>query len=196
MKIIEQSVKELNNPSYKSMLEKIETAGRTCYQSQSKGNPEKFIKMIINNGHESVLEHASLSFVIRTNRNITHEIVRHRLASYSQESTRYVAYKNDIEFIPSFEDKTYYDFLENAEKQYKQMLQNSVRPEIARDILPGCLATTIVVTMNIRELRHFLKLRMFKGAHPQIRELSVKIFKIIKDKYPVFASDLEIIFLE
>lgn len=196
MKIVKQSVKELNNPSYKSMLEKIETAGRTCYQSQSKGNPEKFIKMIINNGHESVLEHASLSFVIRTNRNITHEIVRHRLASYSQESTRYIAYKNDIEFIPSFEDKTYYDFLENAEKQYKRMLQNSVRPEIARDILPGCLATTIVVTMNIRELRHFLKLRMFKNAHPQIRELSAKIFNIIKEKYPIFVSDLAIVVLD
>lgn len=193
MKIGKQEVELLNNLDYEKILQNIEIAGRTCYKSESeftKESGEKFVKKLIKLGHESVLEHGSLTFKIKTNRNITHELVRHRLASYSQESTRYVKY-DDIEFIPwSRLEKTYAeDMLTRAEEAYNFLINQEFKPEEARDILPGCVATTIIVTMNMRELRHFLKLRLNKAAHPQMRELAEMIQKIIKENYPVFIDE-------
>lgn len=182
MKIINQSVKLIDNLSYEEILAKIEKCGRVCYQSPSKGNPEQFIKMLINRGHESVLEHVSLTFDIITNRNISHQIVRHRIASYSQESTRYVNYA-ELEFIPTSNNYNS-DYLEYSESMYVNSTEN---PEVKRDLLPGCVKTQLIMTMNMRELRHFLKLRLSKAAHPQIRELANMINDILKEKYPVFA---------
>ncbi len=194
MRIGKQKVELLNPQSYEELTEKIEIAGRVCYQSEPKGYPEneKFIRMIIKRGHESVLEHGSLTFKLRTNRAIANEIVRHRLASYSQESTRYVKY-DDIEFIPgdrldgSFEE----DMLIRIEYTYQILIARGLKPEEARDILPNATATTLVMTMNFRELRHFLRLRLDKAAHPQIRELAGMILEILKEKYPVFVEDIE-----
>lgn len=194
MRIGKQKVELLYPQSYEELTEKIEIAGRVCYQSEPKGYPEneKFIRMIIKRGHESVLEHGSLTFKVRTNRAIANEIVRHRLASYSQESTRYVKY-DDIEFIPgdrldgSFEE----DMLIRIEYTYQILIARGLKPEEARDILPNATATTLVMTMNFRELRHFLKLRLDKAAHPQIRDLAGMILEILKDKYPVFVEDIE-----
>ena len=192
MRIGKQKVELLNPQSYEELTEKIEIAGRVCYQSEPKGDPEKFIRMIIKRGHESVLEHGSLTFKVRTNRAIANEIVRHRLASYSQESTRYVKY-DDIEFIPCDRlGKTYgEDMLSRIEDAYKFLIDQEFKPEEARDILPNATATTLVMTMNFRELRHFLKLRLDKAAHPQIRELAGMILDILKEKYPVFVEDIE-----
>lgn len=192
MRIGKQKVELLNPQSYEELTEKIEIAGRVCYQSEPKGDPEKFIRMIIKRGHESVLEHGSLTFKVRTNRAIANEIVRHRLASYSQESTRYVKY-DDIEFIPGekLKDPNLENLLLSAELAYKLLLTSDFKPEEARDILPNATATTLVMTMNFRELRHFLKLRLDKAAHPQIRELAGMILEILKDKYPVFVEDIE-----
>lgn len=192
MRIGKQRVELLNPQSYEELTEKIEIAGRVCYQSEPKGDPEKFIRMIIKRGHESVLEHGSLTFKVRTNRAIANEIVRHRLASYSQESTRYVEY-DDIEFIPGEKlGKTYgEDMLLRFESAYKFLIDQEFKPEEARDILPNATATTLVMTMNFRELRHFLKLRLDKAAHPQIRELAGMILEILKEKYPVFVEDIE-----
>lgn len=198
MRIGKQKVELLNPQSYEELTEKIEIAGRVCYQSEPKGDPEKFIRMIIKRGHESVLEHGSLTFKVRTNRAIANEIVRHRLASYSQESTRYVKY-DDIEFIPWIDPRglkiNYLYELENLyadiEFLYKNLIENNFKPEEARDILPNATATTLVMTMNFRELRHFLKLRLDKAAHPQIRELAGMILEILKEKYPVFVEDIE-----
>ena len=198
MRIGKQKVEFLNPQSYEELIEKIEIAGRVCYQSEPKGDPEKFIRMIIKRGHESVLEHGSLTFKVRTNRAIANEIVRHRLASYSQESTRYVKY-DDIEFIPwidprglkinhLYELEVLYN---NMEFIYKKLIEDNFKPEDARDILPNATATTLVMTMNFRELRHFLKLRLDKAAHPQIRELAGMILEILKEKYPVFVEDIE-----
>lgn len=198
MRIGKQKVELLNPQSYEELTEKIEIAGRVCYQSEPKGDPEKFIRMIIKRGHESVLEHGSLTFKVRTNRAIANEIVRHRLASYSQESTRYVKY-DDIEFIPwidprglkinhLYELEVLYN---NMEFIYKKLIEDNFKPEDARDILPNATATTLVMTMNFRELRHFLKLRLDKAAHPQIRELAGMILEILKEKYPVFVEDIE-----
>lgn len=192
MRIGKQKVELLNPQSYEELTEKIEIAGRVCYQSEPKGDPEKFIRMIIKRGHESVLEHGSLTFKVRTNRAIANEIVRHRLASYSQESTRYVKY-DDIEFIPSF--RVYKDmekYLGDVEKLYRAGITSTdYKPEIIRDVLPNCTATSLVMTMNFRELRHFLKLRLDKAAHPQIRELARIMLGILKDEYPVFVEDIE-----
>lgn len=192
MRIGKQKVELLNPQSYEELTEKIEIAGRVCYQSEPKGDPEKFIRMIIKRGHESVLEHGSLTFKVRTNRAIANEIVRHRLASYSQESTRYVKY-DDIEFIPGekLKDPNLENLLLSAELAYKLLLTTDFKPEEARDILPNATATTLVMTMNFRELRHFLKLRLDKAAHPQIRELAGMILDILKEKYPVFVEDIE-----
>ncbi len=192
MRIGKQKVELLKPQSYEDLTEKIEIAGRVCYQSEPKGDPEKFIRMIIKRGHESVLEHGSLTFKVRTNRAIANEIVRHRLASYSQESTRYVKY-DDIEFIPGkkLRDSNLEELLFESENSYKFLIDQEFKPEEARDILPNCTATTLVMTMNFRELRHFLKLRLDKAAHPQIRKLAGMILEILKEKYPVFVEDIE-----
>lgn len=198
MRIGKQKVELLYPQSYEELTEKIEIAGRVCYQSEPKGDPEKFIRMIIKRGHESVLEHGSLTFKLRTNRAIANEIVRHRLASYSQESTRYVKY-DDIEFIPWVDPRGLkvnhlYELevlYHNIEFSYKKLIEDNFKPEEARDILPNATATTLVLTMNFRELRHFLKLRLDKAAHPQIRELAGMILDILKEKYPVFVEDIE-----
>lgn len=192
MRIGKQKVELLNPQSYEELTEKIEIAGRVCYQSEPKGDPEKFIRMIIKRGHESVLEHGSLTFKVRTNRAIANEIVRHRLASYSQESTRYVKY-DDIEFIPGDRLGGSYaeDMMTRIEEAYNFLIGQEFKPEEARDILPNATATTLVMTMNFRELRHFLKLRLDKAAHPQIRELAGMILEILKEKYPVFVEDIE-----
>lgn len=197
MRIGNQKVELLYPQPYEELAEKIEIAGRVCYQSEPKG-AEKFIRMIIKRGHESVLEHGSLTFKVRTNRAIANEIVRHRLASYSQESTRYVKY-DDIEFIPWVDPRGLkinhlYELevlYHNMEFIYKKLIEDNFKPEEARDILPNATATTLVMTMNFRELRHFLKLRLDKAAHPQIRELAGMILEILKDKYPVFVEDIE-----
>lgn len=200
MKISKQEVKLLNCLSYEDMLKNIEIAGRTCYKSESeftKESGEKFVKKLIKLGHESVLEHGTLTFKIKTNRNITHELVRHRVASYSQESTRYVKY-DDVEFIPWIDPRglkvnhiyDLEDLYMDLEFLYKKLIEDNFKPEEARDILPGSVATTIIVSMNMRELRHFLKLRLDKAAHPQMRELAGMIKEIIKENYPVFIGEL------
>ncbi|WP_148466178.1 FAD-dependent thymidylate synthase [Peptoniphilus harei] len=200
MKISKQEVELLNCLSYEDMLKNIEIAGRTCYKSESeftKESGEKFVKKLIKLGHESVLEHGSLTFKIKTNRNITHELVRHRIASYSQESTRYVKY-DDIEFIPWIDPRglkvnhvyDLEDLYVDLEFLYGKLIEDNFKPEEARDILPGSVATTIIVTMNMRELRHFLKLRLSKAAHPQMRDLAKMIQDIVKENYPVFIGEL------
>lgn len=200
MKISKQEVELLNCLSYEDMLKNIEIAGRTCYKSESeftKESGENFVKKLIKLGHESVLEHGSLTFKIKTNRNITHELVRHRIASYSQESTRYVKY-DDIEFIPWIDPRglkvnhvyDLEDLYVDLEFLYGKLIEDNFKPEEARDILPGSVATTIIVTMNMRELRHFLKLRLSKAAHPQMRDLAKMIQDIVKENYPVFIGEL------
>lgn len=192
MKFVEQQVELLNRLGYKEMLNNIETAGRICYQSKSNydiESGEKFVRMIIKMGHESVLEHGSLTFKIKTNRAIANEIVRHRMASYSQESTRYVKY-DDIEFIPRVCKPDAKLTLKSIEEQYRSFIEYGYRPEDARDILPLCTATTLAMTMNFRELRHFLKLRLDRAAHPQIRELAAMILKMVREEYPVFVEDI------
>ena len=213
MNWIDSDVQPIEPIDAKAIILKIEKACRTCYRSEDKikdGSAEGLIRGCINRGHESVLEHGSVSFRIICDRGVSHEIVRHRIASYSQESTRYCNYgqdkfKNELQFIypwwwydiewdklGEFElhhmfskELMWWDTLTNAcqvaETQYLQMLADGAKPDAARAVLPNCLKTEIVMTANMRELRHFIKLRTSLGAHPDIRRLAIKLLKLLRD---------------
>ncbi len=189
------------------IMKSIEKAGRTCYKSEKSikdGSAEKFITSIIKREHESVLEHEKLTVRFVCDRGVTHEIVRHRIASFSQESTRYCNYSGEkfgreLTFIkPCFweedsaEYKVWAQTMEYIEKKYFEMTDLGVTPEQARSILPNSLKTEIVVTMNFREWRHFFKLRCDKAAHPQIREIAVSLLSELKEKLPVLFYDIEV----
>lgn len=195
MILIDQSVELLQLTEAPEKL--IEKAGRTCYKSEDKitdESAEKFCNMLIKRGHHSVIEHAVATMVFITNRGVTHELVRHRIASFSQESTRYVRYGGSMEFIkpvwwPSVSEdsqKAFKDSLGHAEYYYKELLDQKWRPEQAREVLPNSLKTEIVVTANLREWRHILALRTSPAAHPQIIELMKMAKDILSEKIPVF----------
>lgn len=194
-----------------AFIKKIEYACRTCYRSQDKitdGSAEKLIRNCIARGHESVLEHGSITMKVICDRGVSHELVRHRLASYSQESTRYCNYTkdkfgNELQFVyPSwwydinFDSLSKFDyeskpelfwwdeldeFCQCAEVVYQQMIHDDATPDVARAVLPNCLKTELVMTMNIRELRHFIKLRISKFAHPDIRRIAKLMLKLLCD---------------
>ena len=205
MKIIAASVELVDDFDAAAVMKKIERAGRVCYKSEGNikaDSAEKFIRGIIKRGHESVIEHASVSFKIICDRGVTHELVRHRLASYSQESSRFCDYSagkfgGELTFIkPCFwsdDDENFLlwkDTMARLEKNYLAMRANGAKPEEARSILPNSLKTEIFVTMNLRELRHFLKLRTAAAAHPQMREVALKIYKILVEKLPAVFDDI------
>jgi thymidylate synthase (FAD) len=181
-------------------LEVIELAGRTCYKSEPGSEPEGFARKLLKLGHESVLEHASASFRIICDRGISHEIVRHRLASYSQESTRYVNYGTrggEIQVIePSgMSEAIRYEWLaamEDANHSYLEMLANGATPQVARSVLPTCTKTEIVMTCNFREWRHFLRLRTAPAAHPDMRNVAKMILTWFRKNVPVIVEDLKV----
>ncbi len=209
MKIIDAGFILEEEIDSKKIMTVIERAGRTCYKSESnisEGSAEKFISNIIKRGHESVIEHEKITVRFICDRGVTHELVRHRLASYSQESTRYCNYSNDrfgneLTFIkPCFwnlddeNDKKKFEIWKDSiafiEKQYNTLIKEGAKPEEARSILPNSLKTEIVVTMNLREWRHFFKLRTAAAAHPQIREIANALLDVFKEKLPVIFSDI------
>lgn len=213
MKITEASAR-LMNPFYDEIcddfylqlqLKHVEKCGRICYLSEPKdpeGSTDKFIRMLIKNGHESPLEHGGCTFKIVTDRAISQEVVRHRLASYSQESTRYCNYANgkfsrEITVIESSglaenEAREWLDAMEHLERTYLLMIDNGVKPEKARDVLPLCLKTELMMTANFREWRHFLKLRGSRMAHPGIRKIAKQIYEVFQRAIPVLVEDIEI----
>ena len=208
MRIINPSVKLEDSIDGQEILKKIERIGRTCYKSEgniTEDSAERFVKSIIARGHESVLEHVSISVRVICDRGVTHEIVRHRIASYSQESSRYCNYSNDkfgneLTFIkPIFNkyncDAGMYDTFEDTcrfiEKRYFEMLKHGATPQEARSILPNSIKTEIVMTMNLREWRHFFKLRCDKAAHPQMREVANLILDTFKKEVPVIFDDIK-----
>lgn len=207
MKIIEPSVELINAPSYETLMATIEAAGRTCYKSEDKiteGSAEKFIRGIIKRGHEAVIEHGSLSVRFVCDRGVSHEIVRHRIAAYCQESTRYCNYsKGDfggeitvIKPIYLAEDTPVYRIwkrsCETAEIAYFDLLNEGCTAQEARAVLPNSLKTEVVMTADIREWRHFIKLRNSPAAHPQMREVAGMLAVLFKDNYPVFFEDIEV----
>ena len=178
-------------------LQTIEISGRVCYKSEDKITQDSattFVKMIKQRGHESVVEHACASFRIVCDRGVSHEIVRHRIASYSQESTRYCNYSkdkfgNEISVIePPIKTPQAYaawsHSVHAAERDYQAMISAGESPQIARSVLPNCLKTEIVMTANFREWLHFIDLRTSSAAHPQMREVALMIQAILAKECP------------
>lgn len=187
------------------ILKKIERAGRVCYKSEEKiteDSAKRFVQNIIKSGHESVIEHEKITVRIICDRGVSHEIVRHRIASYSQESTRYCNYNadkfgNELTFIKPYfwdEDIEKYSIWEETmrciEKSYMKLIDLGAKPQEARSVLPNSLKTEIIVTMNLREWRHFLKLRAVKAAHPQMRQIAVPLLKAFQDAIPILFDDI------
>lgn len=177
----------------------IESAGRTAYQSfnlQTEQSASKFIKMIIKNGHTSVLEHAYATFRISgVSRALTHQLVRHRLCSFTQKSQRYVNENNFSYIIPdsiknnrsAFE--IFKKFIESAKSAYSDLLNLNIAKEDARFVLPNATESEIVMTANFREWRHIIELRGSPLAQWEIRNLIIKINAILKEKSPSVFSD-------
>lgn len=206
MRIIKPYVEILDNINGAEMLRRIELAGRVCYKSEDKitdGSAEKFVKAIIKRGHESVLEHEKITVRFVCDRGVTHEIVRHRIASYSQESSRYCNYSPDgklggITFIePCFLEKGSYKYnvwkaaMDAAAYAYCSLLANGATPEEARSVLPNSLKTELVMTADLREWRNVMKLRIDKAAHPQMREVMHMLLDQFREKIPVIFDDIE-----
>lgn len=196
-------------------LKLIELAGRTCYKSEDKITDEsakKFVSNIIKRGHEAMLEHSILSVKFICDRGVSHELVRHRLASFAQESTRYCNYSkdkfgNELTFIEPFffcwdgtsdrdNDALYNIWLDDcefSEKTYLRMLELGATPQEARTVLPNSIKTEVVVTMNYREWRHFFKLRAARAtgpAHPQMEEITRPLLEEVKKLIPVVFDDI------
>lgn len=205
MKIINAGYEFITPIDAKTILERIEQCGRVCYKSEDKitvDSAKKFCANIIKRGHEAVLEHCSFTVKFIVDRGISHEIVRHRIASYCQESTRYCNYSkdkfdNEITFIkPCFwnkNDPCYFGWektCRRAEDMYLSMIGLGATPQEARSVLPNSLKTELVMTANIREWRSFFKLRTSQSAHPQIREVAVPLLKELQMKVPVLFDDI------
>jgi len=183
------------------MLKRIERAGRTCYKSEAKiteDSASKFVQMLIRSGHESVLEHEKVTVRVICDRGVSHEIVRHRIASYSQESTRYCDYAKagEIEVIEppglGLSRERWVTGMEWAAAIYRELRAEGIPPQIARSVLPNALKTELVMTMNLREWRHFFRLRTAKAAHPQMRELVVPMLLEFQRLIPVVFDDIEV----
>ena len=219
MRIINPSVKLEDSIDGQEILKKIEKIGRVCYKSEgniTEDSAERFVKNIMNRNHESVLEHVSISVRVICDRGVSHEIVRHRIASYSQESSRYCNYSNDkfgneltfirpcywenkynteecemsIRFKCRNEYEQWLKCMASIEQCYFAMLEHGATPEQARSILPNSLKTEIVMTMNLREWRHFFKLRCDKTAHPQMREVAYLILDLLNQNIPIIFEDI------
>ncbi len=211
MKLIRQSVEfiGLNDPIQE--LKKLERIGRVCYKSENRITEDtykEFLLRIVKNGHESVLEHINFTVKFITDRGVTHELVRHRLCSYSQESTRYCKYDKDVTFIIPVEfystlgtetfivKRDYIEFYKNQSEtlynwlkilfdisQSYSLLMQWCTAQFARSILPNCLKTEIYMTTNLRQLKHIYKLRSSKFAHPQMADLMTQMFNLIPKNY-------------
>jgi thymidylate synthase (FAD) len=171
----------------------IERAGRVCYRSEMSDSPDEFIRSLIRRGHESVIEHASATFYISgISRACSHQLVRHRLASYSQESQRYCE-AGDWEPIipPTVEDLlTFFEAIEEAKQIYHKLRQAGIPREDARFVLPNATPTSIVVTMNFRSWRHFCRVRCDKAAQWEIRQVACIILQMLNDQAPAVFGDL------
>lgn len=230
MKFIKPSYEIITDIDGKAILERLERATRTAYKSEDKvkeGSAETLIKKVVHKlKHESVIEHESVSVRIICDRGITHEIVRHRLASYTQESTRYCNYTknifdNGMRFIIPvwFDEETkkglkegkfktsediekadikdkgsfmyWWSAMQRSEHLYNELVnKHKWTPQQARSILPNSLKTEIVMTANLREWRHFFKLRSSEKAHPQLREITIPMLEEFKTRIPVIFDDL------
>jgi len=214
MQLIDQSYEILKYPEDACL--DIESIGRTCYKSEDKitgrrEDAEKFVKVLRDRGHHAMLEFGIMQVKFITNRGVTHELVRHRLCSFAQESTRYCNYGGkDMEFIKpvwlaqkdidayfmehdAITPIVAYQFLSSlseSEMSYKYLLDNGWKPQQAREVLPNALKTEIVVQANLREWRHIFQLRCSSDAHPQIHALMLPLLHEMQEKIPALFEDI------
>lgn len=190
----------------KDILLRLERYARVCYKSEDKmaaeGNPD-FLKSKLKLGHESIIEHEKATVMFVIDRGVSHEIVRHRIAAYSQESTRYCRYSqdkfgNEVSVIEPYfflDDKAAYkqweDACRTAEQSYMALLQAGRSPQESRSVLPNSLKTEIVVTYNMREWRHFFRLRCDSAAHPQMRQVAIPLLLYFQQQMPSLYDDIE-----
>lgn len=215
------------NPSYciidallgVDILQKLETIGRICYKSEGRMTDDSYAKFIRNKidlGHESIIEHESLTVKFWVDRGVTHEMVRHRIASFTQESTRYCNYADEDKFYegiafidprPAMEldnkcreldavtKAKFFDLwmshMELCETNYNMAIEMGVTPQIARDLLPNALKAEIFITMNLREWRHFFRMRATAPAHPKMREVALPLLFEFKKEIPVIFDDIK-----
>lgn len=206
VKIVEPSFEILTPIDGKNILKHIERCGRTCYQSFDKASEDsylRFVQHVVERHHESVIEHFSITVKFIIDRAIANELVRHRLASFSQESTRYCSYIKDkfsneicvIKPVELKEDnvayKTWLETMIAIEKAYFDMSAAGEKPETARSVLPCCLKTEIVVTANLREWRHIFSMRCSSAAHPDIRFVMRPLRDEFKRQIPILFDDLK-----
>ncbi len=205
MKIIKPYAEIVGTVDGAAIIKHIELCGRVCYKSEGKitdDSAEKFVAAIIGRGHEAVLEHQSITVKFVCDRGVSHEIVRHRLAAYCQESTRYCNYSKEgfggeITVIKPFylEEGTrafasWRGSCEAAERSYLALLDWGCSPQEARAVLPNSLKTEVVMTANLREWRHFFRLRTANAAHPQMRELTRPLLCTMQELVPVVFDDI------
>lgn len=206
IKIIKPAVFPIVTPAQHTALNIFEAAARTCYQSFDKskeGSAERLLLHCIESGHHSTLEHISFTCRFITSRGVTHELVRHRLCAFSQESTRYVKYDGEVEIIEPWWHYTKKNTNENFSNwysgilfsiaTYQRLLKDGLSPQAARGVLPNDLKTDIVVTANLREWRHILSLRLDLAAHPDMRRVMIPVASYLMERLPLFFSDLEVI---
>lgn len=206
MKIVDAGYEILDPINGEEILKKIERVARVCYKSEDKiteGSAEKMVRALIKSNHMAMLEHYSFSVKFICDRGVSHEIVRHRVASYAQESTRYCNYNKsgDVAFIrPVFfaedtpEMDNWVDSCMRAEKTYNYLISEGRTPQEARSVLPNSLKTEVVMTANLREWRHFLSLRACGSTgkpHPQMLEVAVPLLKELRERVPVVFDDIE-----
>lgn len=201
MKLINASYEILTKTDNMNKLWLIELAGRTCYKSENKitnESAEKFVSMLLKRGHESVIEHESITVKFIVDRGVSHELVRHRLAFFSQESTRYCNYSkdkfnNEVTFIkPCWFNKAstytqafWLDSIGSTEKSYQVLIEEGWTPQEARSVLPNALKTEIVVTSNLRHWREIFRQRTSQAAHPQMREVMIPLLEDFRAQIPI-----------
>ncbi len=208
MRIINPSFEIKEVESGLDKLKRIEADARVCYKSEDKQDEDattsKLVAACINRGHESIIEHEKITVKVVCDRGVSHEIVRHRIGSYSQESTRYCNYtgekfSNQLTVIDpkgafDWTDEQYNmwkDSVRFAEDTYNKMIHSGCTPQEARSVLPNSLKTEIVMTLNMRSWRNFFKLRTAKAAHPQMRQIAIPMLEEFKKYIPVIFDDIE-----
>lgn len=204
IKIIKPAVFPIVVPAQHTALQIFEACARTCYQSFSKqkeGSAERLLSHCIESGHHSTLEHISFTTRFITSRGVTHELVRHRLCAFSQESTRYVKLDGEVDIIEPYWYKNakpgqwniWEAGIHSSIIAYQNLLRLGASPQAARGVLPNDLKTDIVVTANLREWRHILSLRLAIDAHPDMRRVMIPLASYLIERLPLFFSDLEVI---
>lgn len=207
MKIISPYFEIISPVDGDAILQHIERCGRVCYKSEDKiteTSARTFVANIIKRGHEAVLEHASITVKFVVDRGVSHEIVRHRLAAYCQESTRYCNYSKagfgeEITVIePFFFERESFQYdawkasMEECERAYLFLIGSGRSPQEARSVLPNSLKTEVVMTANLREWRHFFRLRTAPAAHPQMREVTIPMLRRFRELIPIVFDDIEL----